>query len=140
MEAGIDFEAVDFPAANRFTLHIMAAVAEHEAKAISERTKAALAAAKARGKKLGGYRGAVMTAKIRAAGRKRLVEQANARAADLAPIVDDIRASGITTLRGIAAALNERAVPTVRGGEWQGAQVMHLLARLTPSAEAKAAT
>jgi len=133
MESGVDFEAVDFPAANRFTLHIMAAVAEHEAKAISERTKAALAAAKARGKKLGGYRGAVMTAKIRAAGRKRLIEQANARAADLAPIVEEIRSSGITSLRGIAAALNGLGVPTVRGGEWQGAQVMHLLARLTPS-------
>jgi len=76
----------------------MAAVAEHEAKAISERTKAALAAVKVRGKKLGGYRGAVMTAKIRAAGRKRLIEQANARAADLAPVLEEIRASGITSL------------------------------------------
>jgi DNA invertase Pin-like site-specific DNA recombinase len=49
MESGVDFEAVDFPQANRLTIHIMAAVAEHEAKAISERTKAALAAAKRRG-------------------------------------------------------------------------------------------
>jgi DNA invertase Pin-like site-specific DNA recombinase len=53
MEAGADFEAVDFPQANRFTVHILAAVAEYEARLISERTKAGLAAAKARGVKLG---------------------------------------------------------------------------------------
>ena len=52
MESGVEFEAVDFPQANRLTIHIMAAMAEHEAKMISERTKAALAAAKRRGVKL----------------------------------------------------------------------------------------
>ncbi len=54
MESGVEFCAVDFPQANRLTVHILAAVAEHEAKAISERTKAALQAAKARGVTLGG--------------------------------------------------------------------------------------
>jgi DNA invertase Pin-like site-specific DNA recombinase len=56
MEAGVQVEAVDFPQANELTIHIKSAVAQHEAKAISQRTKAALAAAKARGTNLGGVR------------------------------------------------------------------------------------
>src|SRR5215212_9283317 len=57
MDAGVEFVACDFPQANRLTIHILSAVAEHEAKMISERTKGALAAAKARGTALGGFRG-----------------------------------------------------------------------------------
>jgi DNA invertase Pin-like site-specific DNA recombinase len=81
MESGVEFEAVDFPQANWLTIHIMAAMAEHEAKMISDRTKAALAAAKRRGVKLGGDRGARLTAQARAAGRAALQAKAQKRPA-----------------------------------------------------------
>src|ERR1017187_1317180 len=96
MEAGVEFEAVDLPQANRLTVHIMAAPAEHEAGAISSRTKAALAAAKARGTKLGGYRwniqtvaskGNIESIKVRSA-------KASKRAADLLPTIGDLKAKG----------------------------------------------
>jgi DNA invertase Pin-like site-specific DNA recombinase len=133
MESGVDFEAVDFPQANRLTIHIMAAVAEHEAKAISERTKAALAAAKQRGVKLGGAtrNHKPFTADTGALGPRAMADRAQRRAADLAPVVAELRASGITTQHAIAAALNERGIPTARGsGQWQATQVSRLLARL----------
>jgi DNA invertase Pin-like site-specific DNA recombinase len=80
-ESGVEFHAVDFPQANRLTVHILAAVAEHEAKVISERTKAALAAAKRRGVKLGGYRGTTMTKAMRKAASEAITKRAKARAA-----------------------------------------------------------
>jgi DNA invertase Pin-like site-specific DNA recombinase len=131
MESGVEFTAVDFPQANRLTVHILAAVAEHEREMISKRTKDALAAAKARGTKLGGNRGkvhliakkgAMASVAVRAA-------KAKARAADIGPIVDDIRAGGSVTLRQIAVALNERNIRTARGGEWTATQVMRVLSR-----------
>jgi DNA invertase Pin-like site-specific DNA recombinase len=83
MEAGLEFEVLDFPQANRFTIHILAALAEHEAKVISERTKAALAAAKRRGVKLGGYRAsAKLTAQARQAGYSARSSRVKARVAD----------------------------------------------------------
>src|SRR3954471_7798 len=94
MESGVDFVAVDLPQANRLTVHILAAVAEHEAKMISERTKAALAAAKARGQQLGGDRGARLTAKARQAGCKAVTARADAFAADIAPAVAELQAAG----------------------------------------------
>jgi DNA invertase Pin-like site-specific DNA recombinase len=84
MEASVEFEAVDFPQANRFTIHIMAAVAEHEARMISDRTGAALRSAKARGVKLGGFRGRAGTAADYAKGRQAKSAAAAARVADLA--------------------------------------------------------
>jgi DNA invertase Pin-like site-specific DNA recombinase len=131
MEAGVEFEAVDFPQANRLTIHILAAVAEHEARAISERTKAALAAAKRRGVQLGGYRaGAKLTAKARQAGVRAVQRRADARAADLAPIVHELQAAGVASLRGIADELNRRRIPTPRGSQWMAGSVSRLLARI----------
>jgi DNA invertase Pin-like site-specific DNA recombinase len=131
MESGVEFTAVDFPQANRLTVHILAAVAEHEAKMISERTKAALAAAKRRGVKLGGNRGARLTPAAQRAGTEARQARAAQRAADLAPIVKDLQAAGATSLRAIAAALNERRISTPRGtGQWQANTVAQLLARM----------
>ena len=87
-------------------------MAELEAGFISDRTKAALAVAKRRGKKLGGFRAAArLTAKARQKGA-----EAN-RAADLAPVITELPASGATSLRAIASALNDRGNPTARGGK-----------------------
>jgi DNA invertase Pin-like site-specific DNA recombinase len=82
-KASTDFVAADMPNANRLTVGVMAMVAQEERRMISERTKAALAAAKKRGVKLGGYRaGAEMTAKIRKAGNEANAQKAAQRAAD----------------------------------------------------------
>jgi DNA invertase Pin-like site-specific DNA recombinase len=125
--SGIAFTAADMPNANRLTVGIMAMVAEEERRAISERTKAALAAAKARGVKLGGRPESL---KNRELGRKRGADarraKAAARAKDLAPVIEAIRADGITSATGIAKALNERGIPTARGGKWQAVQVQRL--------------
>jgi DNA invertase Pin-like site-specific DNA recombinase len=98
---------------------------------ISERTKAALAAAKRRGVKLGGDRGGRLTQKARRAGWEAVQARANERASDLAPIVADIRAAGARSLRAIAAGLNARGIRTPRGvSEWKAETVSQLLARL----------
>jgi len=110
----------------------MAAVAELEAGMISARTKAALAAAKARGKRLGGYRGTFLTEEARKAGRAVIAKRSDARAHDLAPIITQLRAAGTTSLRSLAAALDERGIPTARGeGKWSAEQVRQVLARLS---------
>jgi DNA invertase Pin-like site-specific DNA recombinase len=130
MEGGVDFVCCDVPSANRFTVHVLAAAAENEAHAISERTKAALKAAKRRGVKLGGDRGN-LTDKIRRKAHRNSVKARQLKAAkhasDLMPIIEDIRATGASTLREIAAELNERGIPAARGGEWQAGQVKRVL-------------
>ena len=131
-EAGVDFVAADMPNANQLTVGIMAVVAQDEAKRISERTKAALQAAKKRGVTLGGFRGYVPTARMRKLSAEALKERGDARAADLAPIIKELQAAGKTSLRAIAAGLNEAGIPTARGGEWSSPQVMRILERLDP--------
>lgn len=131
MESGVDFVCCDIPTANKLTIHVLAAVAEAEAEMISIRTKAALEAAKARGVVLGGYRegsfpgdSAVRGRKL---GTKTLEAQAAKRREDLMPVIEHIKASGITTLRGIAEELNARHIPTPRGGQWSIVQVFRFL-------------
>lgn len=128
MEAGVEFVAVDLPQANRFLIHIMAAVAEQEAKAISDRTKAALAAAKARGTVLGGRRvSSERFAEIASGARQVKMDKAAMKREALLPTIAKIQASGATTLRAIAAELNAQNIPTARGGEWSSVQVMRTL-------------
>src|SRR5271167_4771202 len=109
MGAGVDFVAVDNPHASRLTLHILAAVAEHEREMIAERTKAALAASKARGTALGTH-------------GKVLADQRKAEALDrLMPVADRLRAlkAERLTVRTIAARLNAEGVVSPSGGAWQ---------------------
>jgi DNA invertase Pin-like site-specific DNA recombinase len=129
MESGVDFIAVDFPQANRLTIHILAAVAEHEAVMISARTRAALAAAKARGVKLGCGNDAIaahaMTGhRASVAARK---AKASKRAGDLVPVIQSIQQTGAGSLRQIAGVLNKRGIRTPRGGEWSAVQVQRML-------------
>ena len=132
IEEGVSFTAADMPEAEQTHLHMMAVFARHEARAISIRTKAALAAAKARGKKLGGRRvSAERFAEIGVEGRKKgtaaRVLTASKRAENLLPVIADIQIAGANTLREIAAELNERGITTARGGAWSAVQVQRVL-------------
>lgn len=146
-ESGAKFIAADMPEATELTLHIMAAVAQAERKAISKRTKEALQVAKERktfvkadgtpyksGKRLGNPNGA---AAIRRAGKgnasaiSAVRAGATKRAEDLRDDIVRLRADGITTLNGIAAALNSEGIETPRGGKWHASSVRNLVARLS---------
>ena len=128
MESGVEFLAVDMPSANRFVVHILAAVAEQEADAISKRTKAALAAAKERGTVLGGRRvSAERFQEIAAAARDTFSAKAAKGRAQVMPVIAEIRGQGINTLRAIASELNTREVDAPRGGQWSAVQVQRVL-------------
>jgi DNA invertase Pin-like site-specific DNA recombinase len=138
MNSGCEFAAADMPAANKFMLHVMAAVAEHEAKAISDRTKAALAAAKARGAKLGSARPghwdgredarlAGAKAGGAAAGKAHREAASNAYE-DLVPHMEKLKAEGLS-LRAIADRLNQDGQTTRRGRPWNQVQVSRVLER-----------
>lgn len=122
MESGVDFVAVDMPTANRLTIHILAAVAEHEREMISQRTIAALAAAKARGTKLGNPR-------IAEARSLALAAQARLRPApEVLSLISGWSAQG-KGLRDIARELNRQNIRTPRGAEWYASTVRAQLAR-----------
>lgn len=116
--------------ADPFMLHLFAALAEKERSMISQRTKAALAAAKARGVALGNPRLDEVRGKAEA-GR---IEAADQFAATIAPTIRAIQATGVTSLRGIARELVARKIETRRGGQWTPVQVGDLLRRLDKAA------
>lgn len=136
MESGADFVACDIPEANRLTIHILAAVAEDEAHRISERTKAALAAYKARGGLLGSARPECREVSL-AAGRKgsrigaaKAAEKARAAYSDIFPTMRLLRDNG-HSFREIASHLNDSGHVTRQGRAWNPTQVKRVLDRCT---------
>jgi DNA invertase Pin-like site-specific DNA recombinase len=132
MEHEVDFAACDLPYATKLTIHILAAVAEHEREMISARTKAALAAAKARGIKLGNPNGA-RSLRRAATGNTAAIAKLQASAATwrsaVLPIVEAIRSTGVRSSSAIARELEQRGIRTLRGGTWRGQTVDRLLLR-----------
>lgn len=132
-DSGAKFTAADMPEADEFTIHILAAVAQRERKLASDRTKAALAAAKARGVKLGNPNGAAAirrAAKGTTAALEAVRAKATTRAEDYAKTIADVQAAGATSLAAIAKELNARGIVTARGGMWHPSSVRNLLQRL----------
>lgn len=129
-KAGVEFVAADMPYANRLTIGVMALVAEEEARATSARTKAALAAAKARGIRLGNPRLRPGDGATAADARAAWSASAARRAAEVLPYVQAARRAGAITLQELADALTARGVRTPRGGEgWRPWQVRRVLNR-----------
>lgn len=131
----VDIKFANMPDANGLTVDVLAAVAEHERRMISERTKDGLREAKRRGVQLGTpenledadpREGARASANVRTA-------RADAHAADLAPVIEDLREAGASSLRKLAAGLEERGIPTTRGGynyNWTATAVSRVLDRI----------
>lgn len=116
METGVEFVAADMPQANRLTIHILAAFAEHEREAISQRTKGALQAARKRGTRLGNPRWAESVAKARQ------IKDPIPPAPQLVEMMHRHRANGMT-LRAIAAQLNGLGLRTPHGSQWYAGTV-----------------
>lgn len=129
-ESGIEFLCCDMPDANHLTISILAAVAEDEARRISERTKAALAARKARGKPLGNSANLKRQDEGRKLGTLSRQLRARARALEVSPLIEALQTAG-NSLRAIAGELGRLGVPTARGGQWTASRVqkMRALAR-----------
>jgi DNA invertase Pin-like site-specific DNA recombinase len=123
MRAGVKFVAVDLPEATDLTIHVMAAFAEHEAKRISQRTKDALAAAKAKGVPLG---------VAGPANLRRNIEQRQQEAKNFADklrgLISGMRARGLTQ-RAMVAELNALGIKAAKGGEWTLLQLQRMIAR-----------
>lgn len=120
METGVDFAVADMPHADRFQLHLFAALAEKEGEIISQRTKAALAAAKARGKKLGSN-----GAKLAAMNKTIAIE----RLEPIRPALIAMRDAGLSR-RAMIAALNDQNISSPAGGRWHLASLQRALQRI----------
>ena len=132
--SGVRFLIAEFPEATSFMIHILADVAQHERELISQRTRAALAAAKRRGVQLGGYRPGALPAKAR---KQAVVTSAQVRGAkadtfarDYAPRIAELREQGHVTLAALASVLNAEGDTAPRGGQWTPTQVQRLLRRI----------
>jgi DNA invertase Pin-like site-specific DNA recombinase len=134
MDGGVEFVACDMPHANRLTLHLLAAIAEHEREMISQRTKAALAAAKARGVRLGNPNGAAhlregsRAAAYKSAARRK--EIANTADKEIAVLIAQILTEGTSTPVNVARQLNARRVPSRTGGLWSRGQARAVMIRV----------
>jgi len=126
-DSGVDFIAVDMPHADRFTVGILALVAEKEAEQISQRTKDGLAAARRRGTKLGNPRPA---SAVRSAVEAN-IKRADVYADNLLPIIDEIKRAHVTSLREIARCLNARGFKTPNGKAFAAQTVKNILDRTT---------
>jgi DNA invertase Pin-like site-specific DNA recombinase len=134
--SGVNFVACDNPQANRLTIGILALVAEQEREAISNRTKAALAAYKARGGKLGNPNGArpLRAAQVARMERGEVIGNEGARMAanefakGVLPIIEQLKDSGMS-IQGISRELNARGVRTARGGTWTATSVINVMRR-----------
>ena len=122
-DSGVRFVGCDMPEANDLTVGIMALGAQQEREAISRRTKEALAAAKAREVMIGNPNAA-------AALRKAASRNADDYARGIAPVIVRLRSEGVTLLRGLAEALSDQGMMTLRGGRWHVSNIRNLLARL----------
>ena len=140
MESGVEFVAADMPKVNRLTVHILAAVAEEEARMISARTKAALAAAKARGVWLGNPNLIAGSPAQACAANAVKISRARARAADVLPFIEQARRAGARTLQQLAAALEARGVPTPsgKGARWHPVQVARVMGRYRGAGDGRA--
>lgn len=132
-DSGVKFICADMPDANDLTIGVLALVAQQEREAISTRTKEALQSLKLRGKRLGNPNGAAAlrrAAKGNAAAIQIIRENTAKRSEQLRAVVNDIQASGIRSLHGIADEMNARELITPRGRQWHATSVKRLLARL----------
>ncbi|GLI94978.1 recombinase family protein [Methylocystis echinoides] len=135
LKSGVKFVCCDMPQADSFMVGIMAQLAQKERELISERTKAALQSAKARGVKLGGDRGTFQEVAIagRVKGNEAIVREADERAERLSKLIGELQGRGLS-LNAIARELDQRGIPSARGGRWTATSVRNVLRRLAQPA------